>query len=134
MTKPENIFLTDKRREVLQGTSDWEDASVANERSRIKNRARLAIAELIEVANSPYIDHTDVFDPDDVDNFIRALLTSSRPDHVSQVGLVEDASQDHSDDLPDDAYPDYTEEFEIYRDRLHSRMARLVLEDQHDDN
>jgi hypothetical protein len=75
MTKPENIFLTDKRREVLQGTSDWEDASVANEKSRIKNRARLATAELIDVANSPHIENRKALPPEQVGELIESVVT-----------------------------------------------------------
>lgn len=74
----DNIFLTENRRDVLAGTSDWSTQSVRNERSRIKRHARLALAELIEVAESPEIDNADIFDPDQVANLIDAMIA---PEH-----------------------------------------------------
>lgn len=70
----DNIFLTENRRDVLNGESDWSVQSVRNERSRIKNLARLALAELIEVAESPEIDNADVFEPDDVARLVDSLM------------------------------------------------------------
>ena len=100
MTERENVFLTENRREVLNGTSDWADASISNERSRIKNRAETALDELIEVAASPAIDNEDVFDPETVYTLISILLNGSG-------GLS------HGDEIP---HPDEVrEQYDSYR-------------------
>lgn len=117
MAEPDHTFLTESRREILNGESDWEDSSVAVEKSRIKNRAETALNELIEVAKSPEIDHTDVFEEDTVFRLLRSLmLPTHRMDEIG-TGLID------RDDYPDD--------FQQYSDRLQTQMAKLVLEDQY---
>lgn len=74
MTKPDSVFLTDNRRDVLFGKSDWTEASINNERSRIKNRAEIALDELIAVASSPMIDNADVFEEEQVRTLLSILL------------------------------------------------------------
>jgi len=70
-----NIFLTDSRRDVLEGNADHlSDDSLINAKSRIRTRARLALDELIEVAASPAIDNESVFEPDEVYTLISILL------------------------------------------------------------
>lgn len=66
-----NIFLTEKRRKVLNGESEWSEESIDNEKSRIRTRSRTALDELIEVAYSPEIDNSDIFDP----KKLRELIT-----------------------------------------------------------
>jgi len=65
----------------------------------------MALHELTEVAQSPEIDNTDVFDPDDVFWFLSALLT---PDEF----------------VPPTEKP--PEDFQEYRDRLHVQMDKLL--------
>lgn len=113
MTDRKNIFLTENRREVLEGTSDWEQASIQNEKSRIKNRAGDALEELIEVAESPHIDHTDALDPDDVFRLLRALLTPMHRLDEMDGGLI--------------GREDYPDDFQPYHDRLRMQMAKLAL-------
>jgi hypothetical protein len=60
----DNVFLTENRRDVLRGESDWTDDSIRNEKSRIRTRARTALDELIQVAQSEEIDNEDVFEPE----------------------------------------------------------------------
>jgi len=76
MTKPENTFLTENRRDVLKGTSEWTDRAINNEKSRIRKRATLAMDELIEVAASPEIDNESIdgFHQDTVARLIHALM------------------------------------------------------------
>jgi hypothetical protein len=71
----DQVFLTDARRDVLRGESDRTGNSLSVEKSRIRERARLALSELIEVAESEEIDNADVFDPRDVSRLIAALLS-----------------------------------------------------------
>lgn len=74
----ENIFLTDSRRDVLNGDTDHLNSqSLANAKSRIRTRARLALDELIEVAASPAIDNEDVFEPEEVYTLISILLNGT---------------------------------------------------------
>jgi len=133
MTKPENIFLTDNRRNVLEGTSEWSEKSIINEKARIKNRASLALEELTEVAESDKIDHTDAFDPDDVFRLLSALLTGLHSEHIETSGVVEDATRDDVDDLPDDPQADFSDEFENYQNELRTHLARLVLKAEYSD-
>ena len=117
-SKPENVFLTENRRDVLNAESEWSEASVKNEKSRIKNRATLALDELIEVAESPVIDNTDVFDTEKVARLIHALLT---PDvvHTEGGGLYPG-----TEDLPDELTVTVSDEYQQYQDRLY-----VVLDD-----
>jgi len=116
----EKAFLTDSRRNVLEGNADdLTEQSLRNAKSRIRVRARLALTELIEVANSDEIDQTEVFDPDDIFRLLSALLRSMNPEHIEGAdemvgGLI---GQD-----------DYTDEFRAYSDRLQAQMSKLVLE------
>lgn len=113
MTDRKNIFLTENRRDVLEGTSDWEQASIQNEKSRIKNRAGNALEELIEVAESPHIDHTDALHPDDVFRLLRALLSASH--RLDEMGTGPITAKDYPDDL------------QPYHDRLRMQLAKLAL-------
>jgi hypothetical protein len=70
----EKIFLTENRRDVLNSESDWSTQAIRNERSRIKNLARIALTELIEVAESSEIENADIFEPDDVARLIDSLM------------------------------------------------------------
>lgn len=69
----ENIFLTEKRREVLNGTDDLNDNSRIVEKSRIRTRARMALRELQAVADSGVIDNETVFEPDEIYGLLHAL-------------------------------------------------------------
>lgn len=80
---PDNIFLTDERREVLQGKDrEITDQSLHNAKSRIRVRTRLALEELTEVAESPEIRNESVFDPESVHQLLIALLT---PDQFTEI-------------------------------------------------
>lgn len=69
----DNIFLTDSRRDVLNGVDELTDQSRYNAKSRIRQRARMALQELIEVAASPEIDNADVLEP----NVLARLLDAA---------------------------------------------------------
>jgi hypothetical protein len=116
----EKAFLTDSRRDVLEGNADdLTEQSLRNAKSRIRVRARLALAELIEVAESEEIDQTEVFEPDDIAQLLQALLTAKNPDHIE--GADEVAGGLISQD-------DYTDDFRAYSDRLQNQMGKLILE------
>lgn len=67
-------FLTDERRAVLAGEYDGSETVERTHKSRIRQRARTAISELIKVAQSEEIDNADVFDPDDLARLVDALM------------------------------------------------------------
>lgn len=123
MTNRDNIFLTENRRDVLKGTSDWEDASIANEKSRIKNRAKLALEELTEVAESGHIDNTDIFDADDVGQLLEAIL------HPGQQHL--EPGEADPDDFTMFVSPEkYTDGFENHHNAHLARLGRIVAREQ----
>jgi hypothetical protein len=68
-------FLTDERRAVLSGEYDGEPNTERTHKSRIRSRARTALHELIEVAESDAIDNADIFEPNDLARLIHALMT-----------------------------------------------------------
>lgn len=74
----ERVFLTDTRRDVLEGEFDGPDATKRSHKSRIRTRARMALQELIEVAQSSEIDNTDVFEPKEITSFTESLIFNGR--------------------------------------------------------
>jgi len=116
----EKIFLTENRRDVLNSESDWSTQAVRNERSRIKNLARLALTELIEVAESPEIDNADVFDPDEMARLVDALMTGGTPitSRWKYDGTADEFRDEYAYRLALWGQIDYT--LREYRDTLHS--------------
>lgn len=108
------VFLTDERRTVLSGEYDGADSTERAHRSNIRARSRTALDELIEVAASPEIDNSEVFDPDQVFRLLRALLTPRQ------------------EDLDDDEFVNfvtsekYGDDFIGYADRLYVNMDRVM--------
>lgn len=70
----ETVFLTDERRDVLHGEYEGADSTKRAHKSNIRSRTRTALDELIEVAASPAIDNSDVFDTEQVYTLISILL------------------------------------------------------------
>lgn len=68
------VFLTDERRDVLNEEYQGADSTERAHRSNIRKRARKAIQELIEVAQSPQIDNSEVFEPDNLARLIDSLM------------------------------------------------------------
>jgi hypothetical protein len=109
----EKTFLTDSRRDVLEGNADdLTEQSLRNAKSRIRVRSRLALDELIEVAESHEIENAEVFDPDDVFRLLSALVA---PDEYSH---------------PVEGPP---EDYQAYRNRLHVQMDKLLRERHQND-
>lgn len=128
MTK--KVFLTDERRQVINGNYDGNESTEISHRANIKNKGSLALEELTEIAESPHIDHIDVFDSDDVHQFLRALLTGTHPDHLEGSGVIEDPEHEKYDDLPENVQADYSTEFENYQNAIRLNLAKLVIEEQ----
>ena len=76
MTDSPNAWLTPKRRKYLSGqTEDFSDSALHAHKYRIRDRARRAFNELIEVYESDMIDNSEVFKPDDMRRLINALMS-----------------------------------------------------------
>jgi hypothetical protein len=109
----ENAFLTDARREVLEGTSDREGSSLSVEKSRIRKRAKLALQELIEVANSSEIENESVFDTQQVHLLLDALFRDGQP----RLTPLWDYDGDPSE---------YNDEY-AYQKTLHSSLQQSMM-------
>lgn len=70
-----NAFLTERRREFLEGDYDLDESKDRNLKYKIKEDARAALKELREVAESPHIDNADVFKTGDLAGLFHGLMT-----------------------------------------------------------
>jgi hypothetical protein len=110
----DNIFLTETRREVLAGESDLSGKSLANEKSRIRTRARAALGELIEVAQSEEIENRNIFEPAQVGLLLGLLIDDPA---VMPPGGLTDSPSDLS--VP--------ERHVEYRNDVHSEATSTML-------
>lgn len=115
-----NAFLTEQRQRVVDGETS-EEMGIADATHRQYQRdttelAQSALQELIEVANSPAIDNTEVFDPDKMFHLLRAILSPDSfeqyDDDLDLVGLV--------------GRDDFTDEYRAYTDRMHVQINKLL--------
>ena len=70
----EKVFLTEQRRDVLEGEYEGSDKTLRSHKSKIRARANRALKELREVAESPHIDNEDVFESGDLAGLIHGLM------------------------------------------------------------
>lgn len=118
-----NAFLTDERRAVLTGDYEGSESVERTHKSRIRRRARSAISELIEVAQSPVIENSEVFDPSEIGTLLFWIMhDTSQTTGGGLIGEIEDES------LPT---VDYTDEFEQYRRAVHSEVAQEIMKIDH---
>jgi len=123
MGEKPNAFLTDERRAVLAGNYDGSESVERTHKSRIRERARSAVDELIEVAQSKEIENADVFDPAKIGTLLFWIMHDwSQSTGGGLVGEVEDES------LPTVDYPD---EYEQYRKEVHSEVAQEIMKIDH---
>lgn len=69
------VFLTDERRAVLEGNYEGEDNTRRAHKSNIRARSKTAISELIEVAESPHIDNSTIFDERQIAQLIGTIIS-----------------------------------------------------------
>jgi hypothetical protein len=74
MGKPDNIFLTDTRKEYLNNPESFSEDAQHAHFYRVRDRAQMALEELIEVYQSDVIDNSELFEPSDVHRLFDALL------------------------------------------------------------
>jgi hypothetical protein len=113
MANEPNAFLTDERAAVLAGNYEGNEAVERTHKSRIRQRARSALDELILVAQSDEIENADVFEPDKVGTLIHWLLRD--PSQLEAEGLLEG----------------FTEDQKEYRTKVHSEVAQEIMKIDH---
>lgn len=85
----DKVFLTDARRDALNHY-DKSNSNHRTHKSRVAERASVALDELLWVAQSPVIDHREVFPPEKVRALLVTLLAGSG-------GVKRDNPTDHAD-------------------------------------
>ena len=111
----ENVFLTEKRRKVLDGTDELSDSSRTVEKSRIRKRARMALRELEEVAQSDQIENRSIFEPEGVGRLLFWIQQDA--------GSLENATKPENEW---DAAKVYTEAHKQYIRNLHFEMNKQM--------
>jgi len=115
----EHAFLTNRRREFIKGDYDLSEAKDRQLKRRIEENTETALTELIEVAESPAIDTTEVFDPDDVVRLIQAILAPNQQ-HL-EPGDISD------DDWTHFVKPEkWTDEYVAYADSLYVKLNSVT--------
>jgi len=113
----DSIFLTDTRREVLEGTTDLEGNALAVQKSRIRARARMALDELQEVAQSTEIENETVFDSSELRMLLMYVLWD--PANISGGGVV-------GGDPDSDAHVDVADEHQQYQTELYAKLNGVL--------
>jgi len=119
--KRENIFLTDTRRDVLDGDADLSAGSLANEKSRIRTRTRAAVDELIEVGGSEEIENSDVFNPEKIGTLLFWILND--PADLERAGGLHQPV----DDVPEGAIVGMSDDFRQYRQQVAGEVAPSIM-------
>jgi hypothetical protein len=88
-----DTFLTESRREVLEGDWSGVESTERSKKSHIRTRARSAVGELIEVARSEEINNADVFEPAEVGTLLYWILNDPSETHEVE-GLIEGDGDD----------------------------------------
>lgn len=113
----DRVFLTEKRRDVLNGEYEGSDAALRNQKSRLKKSANTALDEVIAVAASGAIENDEeLFHPDQIYRLLSALTT--------ELNTFQDADGEPMN--PDGPY--YREVDRAYRNEILRRIDRLRLE------
>ena len=123
-TRIRMVFITDARKEILKGHSDWSENAIINEKSLIRNKSRTALDELITVARSNQIENRSVFDPEQVGMLLFWILND--PAMIEDGGLI-----GADDDAPDEAKAAIPERLQQYRQSVHSEAAQELLKIDH---
>lgn len=118
------VILTDSRREVLAGKSDWSNDAIINEKSRIRSKSRTALDELMTIAQSTEIENRSVFDPEQVGTLLFWILND--PAMIEDGGLI-----GANDDAPDRAQATIPDQLRTYRQNIHSEAAQELLRIDH---
>jgi len=112
---PDNAFLTDRRREFLEGEYDLSRSKDRHLKKSLNDSTKTALEELIEVAQSPHIDNHEVFEPAQVAQLVEAVLRPTQNDlePVDEFVSVETIEK-------------YTDNHLTHCDRLYVELDRLM--------
>ena len=124
-----NIFLSESRRNILDGTTEWADSSVTTEKSRIRGNAKTALDELTEIAQSPEIENRSVFDPEEIGTLLYWILND--PAKMGEFGGLIGTSDEPPEGVPEEAYTKVPEDLQQYRREIHSEAAQELLRIDH---
>jgi hypothetical protein len=62
----DRVLLTDTRKDLLEGDYDSSNPTHRNRKHRLKESSKTALDELIQIAQSPIIDNTEIFETEQV--------------------------------------------------------------------
>jgi len=127
----DDLFLTENRRDVLDGASEWSAASITTEKSRIRSKAGAALAELIEVAQSTEIENRSVFDPGEVGTLLYWILNDPALFPVEQRGGLVGTADGPPEGVSKEAYTKIPDSLQQYRREIHSEAAQELLRIDH---
>lgn len=130
----DDLFLTENRRDVLDGTSEWSEASITTEKSRIRGKATAAIVELIEVAQSTAIENRSVFDPEEIGTLLYWILNDPAVmplEGGALPGGLIGTGDEPPEDVPEEIYTKIPESLQQYRRKIHSEAAQELLRIDH---
>jgi len=117
-------FLTEKRLKVLTGDYEGADNVRRTHLSNIREQSRLALSDLIRVAESPHVDTTEVIDPEALADLVRAVMTpdagAGHTEGGGVVGATTDGREDYAAELSDG--------FRLYRDDVFFALSEVVDE------
>jgi hypothetical protein len=125
------VLLTENRRDVLDGRSEWSEDAIINEKTRIRNKSRTALDELIEVAQSSEIENRSVFDPEKLGTLLYWILNDPAMFPITDHGGLIGTDDEPPEGLPDHAYLKVPEKLQEYRQNVHSEAAQELLRIDH---
>jgi hypothetical protein len=116
-------FLTEKRLKVLTGDYEGADNVRRTHLSNIREQSRLALSDLIRVAESPHVDTTEVIDPEALAALVRAVMTpDAGAGHTEGGGGVVGPTTDETEDYA----AGLSDEFRLYRDDVFFALSEVV--------
>jgi hypothetical protein len=125
----EDLFLTENRRNVLDGSTDWAASSVTTEKSRIRGKAKTALDELTEIAQSPEIENRSVFDPEQIGMLLYWILND--PAEMGEFGGLVGTSDEPPEGVSENVYTKIPEKLQQYQREIHSEAAQELLRIDH---
>jgi len=127
----ESVLLTDRRKDLLEGEYDKDDPSDRMVLSRFQRSTETAVDELIQIAENPHVDHSEMIQREQVVKLLRAILTPP-PEHVNSGGLIRIKHEDEPPKDPPQA--ELSEEFQQYQDGILADISQLIIEERYNDN
>jgi len=128
----DTVLLTDRREQLLAGKYNETDAVDRMALSRFRDSTNTALDELIKVAQSPHVDNTKLFEPEQVAQLIRAVLIPGCK-HIESSGLIQFSEDAALDEILEDSAAEVSEEFTDYQNALLADISKLIIKEQYGD-